>query len=57
MPFANILFGDMNPSGKLTISVPRSVGQISIVYNAKPTSQFYGYETEKTVRCFPSDTA
>lgn len=44
--FANILFGDVNPSGKLTISVPRSVGQIPIVYNGRPTSQFYQYATE-----------
>jgi len=50
--FANILFGDVNPSGKLTVSVPRSVGQIPIVYNAKPTSQFYGYVTEKNSPLF-----
>jgi len=45
--FANILFGDVNPSGKLTISIPRSVGQVPIFYNHKPTSQFYEYVTEK----------
>jgi beta-glucosidase len=45
--FANILFGDVNPSGKLTVSIPRSVGQIPIYYNRRPTSQFYGYVTEK----------
>jgi beta-glucosidase len=45
--FANILFGDVNPSGKLTISVPRSVGQIPVYYNARPTSRFYDYVTEK----------
>lgn len=51
--FANILFGDVNPSGKLTVSVPRSVGQIPIVYNSKPTSQFYGYVTEKNTPLYP----
>jgi beta-glucosidase len=30
---ANVLFGDYNPSGKLTITFPRSVGQIPIYYN------------------------
>jgi beta-glucosidase len=45
--FANILFGDVNPSGKLTISIPRSIGQIPVFYNAKPTSRFYDYVTEK----------
>lgn len=51
--FANILLGDVNPSGKLTVSVPRSVGQIPIVYNAKPTSQFYSYVTEKNTALYP----
>jgi beta-glucosidase len=51
--FANILFGDVNPSGKLTISVPRSVGQIPVNYNAKPTSRFYDYVTEKNGPLYP----
>ena len=32
---ADILFGDYNPSGRLPISVPRSVGQIPVYYNQK----------------------
>lgn len=36
---ADVLFGDENPSGKLTVSVPRSVGQIPIYYNHKNTGR------------------
>lgn len=36
---ADVLFGDVNPSGKLPITFPRSVGQIPIYYNALPTGR------------------
>ena len=36
---ADVLFGDYNPSGKLTVSFPRSVGQLPIYYNRKPTAK------------------
>ena len=32
---ADVLFGDYNPSGRLPISVPHSVGQIPVYYNKK----------------------
>jgi beta-glucosidase len=51
--FANILFGDVNPSGKLTITVPRSVGQLPMYYNHKPSAQFFEYATEKNTPLFP----
>ncbi len=36
---ADVLFGDHNPAGKLTVSFPRSVGQLPIYYNHKPTAR------------------
>lgn len=39
---AKILFGDVNPSGKLTVSVPKSAGHIPVFYNYKPSGRgFY----------------
>ncbi|WP_178382070.1 glycoside hydrolase family 3 C-terminal domain-containing protein, partial [Paenibacillus sp. P32E] len=32
---ADILFGDVNPSGRLTISWPKDVGQLPVYYNGK----------------------
>jgi beta-glucosidase len=54
---ASVLFGDVNPGGKLPISIPRSVGQIPIFYNYKPSgmrSNIYGdYVSEKVSPLFP----
>jgi len=36
---AETLFGDSNPGGKLTITFPKSVGQIPIYYNMKNTGR------------------
>ncbi len=36
---AEVLFGDYNPSGKLTATFPRSVGQIPLYYNHKNTGR------------------
>jgi len=36
---ARTLFGDVNPSGRLTVSVPRSVGQEPLYYNALSTGR------------------
>lgn len=32
---ADVLFGDYNPAGRLTLSVPRSVGQLPVYYNTR----------------------
>ncbi|WP_127133087.1 beta-glucosidase BglX [Pseudoflavitalea rhizosphaerae] len=36
---ADVLFGAANPSGKLTMTWPRNVGQVPIYYNAKNTGR------------------
>jgi beta-glucosidase len=36
---ADVLFGSVNPSGKLPMSFPRDVGQIPISYNELPTGR------------------
>ncbi|MCU4174407.1 glycoside hydrolase family 3 N-terminal domain-containing protein [Carboxylicivirga sp. N1Y90] len=45
---AQILFGEVNPSAKLTISIPRSSGHLLSVYNHKPTHYFHKYVTSKS---------
>lgn len=41
---ADVLFGDYNPSGKLPVTFPRSVGQIPLYYNHLPTGRPYNPE-------------
>ncbi len=60
---ADVLFGDYNPSGKLPISIPRSVGQIPTYYNhlrvgrpyveGKPGNYTSQYFEEQTGPLYP----
>jgi beta-glucosidase len=39
---ADVLFGDYNPTGRLPMSFPRTVGQVPIYYSYKQTGRLYG---------------
>ncbi|WP_419723142.1 glycoside hydrolase family 3 N-terminal domain-containing protein [Sphingobium aromaticiconvertens] len=49
---ADILFGDVNPGGKLPVTIPRSVGQLPMFYNAKPSAR-RGYLFDTTAPLYP----
>jgi beta-glucosidase len=49
---ADVLFGDYNPGGRLTVSVPRTTGQLPVFYNHKPTAR-RGYIGSVTDPIYP----
>ena len=50
---AEILYGKVNPSAKLAISIPRSAGQIQMIYNHKPSQYFHPYAVTPSTPLFP----
>ncbi len=49
---ADILFGDANPGGKLPVTIARSVGQLPMFYNEKPSAH-RGYAFDSKEPLFP----
>ena len=43
---ASILFGDANPSGRLPVSIPRSVGQLPVYYSAGKQRDYMDFPSE-----------
>lgn len=50
---AETLFGDNNPSGKLSISIPRSSGHLPDYYYSKPSARIRGYNMNKITPLYP----
>ena len=50
---AEILYGIVNPSAKLAVTIPRSAGQIQMIYNHKPTQYFHGYKLSPNTPLYP----
>ena len=49
---AGVIFGEVNPSGKLPVTFPRSVGQLPCYYNKKP-SMFREYVLAESTPLYP----
>ena len=47
-----MLFGDVNPGGKLPITIPRSAGHLPAYYNYKPSAR-RGYLFDAVAPLFP----
>ncbi|MEY3833498.1 MAG: hypothetical protein RLZZ130_976 [Pseudomonadota bacterium] len=49
---ADVMFGDINPGGKLPVTFPRNVGQLPFYYNHKPTAR-RGYLFDEKAPLYP----
>ncbi len=49
---AAVIFGDINPGGKLPVTIPRSAGQLPLFYNCKPSAR-RGYLFGTTEPLYP----
>ncbi len=49
---ADVLFGKVNPGGKLTVSFPRSVGELPVYYDRHPSTDLNQYVEGKRTTVF-----
>lgn len=50
---AEILYGEVNPSAKLPVTIPRHAGHVQAVYNHKPSMYFHPYAIGPSSPLFP----
>jgi beta-glucosidase len=50
---AEILYGQVNPTAKLAVTIPRSTGQLQMIYNHKPTQYFHPYVGKPSTPLWP----
>lgn len=53
--FANVLFGDYNPSGKLQMTYPRNVGQVPCFYNQMPLGRVRNLFQAQQTALYPTE--
>jgi beta-glucosidase len=51
--FADVLFGQVNPGGKLPVSFPRSVGELPVYYGRHPSADLNQYVEGRRTALFP----
>lgn len=51
--FADVLFGKASPGGKLTVSIPRAVGELPVYYNRHPSADVNHYIERPRAALFP----
>ncbi|MEN6618829.1 MAG: glycoside hydrolase family 3 N-terminal domain-containing protein [Rikenellaceae bacterium] len=50
---AEIIYGKVNPSAKLAVTIPRGTGQIQMIYNHKPSQYFHPYALTPSTPLYP----
>jgi beta-glucosidase len=53
LAIAKVIFGEINPSGKLPVTVPRSIGQLPFHYSQKEINYKKGYLFTQNTPLFP----